>query len=461
MVPAAAGIGKGGTVAERRAPAWHNASIISRETSMSLRRKLLVYLPLALLLIVSGCKVDTINYFPPHPASVRVINLMTDAPSIDVQVNGSPAFSAVAFQSFTGYQSFDNQTTSFSVSVTGSATPLISFSIPLAGEEPYTLVVMGTTGFPSATLLAEVANAPSNGNIQLAVFNAAINQPTIDIYVTAPGVDIGTVGPNYSYVRYNGVSLNLAFSPSTYQIRVTPAGTKTVIYDSGGSALTPNVALTLIMYSKGSGVLVNAQVLQSQGPGVILDSIFAQIKNMNGASIVGPVNQLLDTLAVASDIGYASTTPYAQVPAGYAAVNYEASSTPGATLASVPFTLEPAVDYSAFITGLPGSQQAYVLTDFNIPPMSSNVRLRFVNTSWDSNPVNVAVNNVPLATAVAYPTASAYTQITGGTYPVTFTDAVTGAVVLTLENVALTTGTMTIYLIGPAAAPGGVVTLDN
>ncbi len=157
-------------------------------------------------------------------------------------------------------------------------------------------------------MLSEVASAPTNGNVQLSVFNAAINQAGVDIYVTVPGVDITTVNPNYGGVGYNGVSLNLAFAPATYQIRITPQGTKTVIYDSGGSALTPNIALTFIAYSKGSGVLVNAAVLQSQGPGGTLDNIFARIKDMNGASVVGPVNQLLGTTAIVSNLAYASAS---------------------------------------------------------------------------------------------------------------------------------------------------------
>jgi hypothetical protein len=311
-------------------------------------------------------------------------------------------------------------------------------------------------------MLQEVASAPTNGNIQLSVFNAAINQSSVDIYVTAPGADITTLNPNFGSVGYNGTTLNLAFGPGTYQIQVTKQGTKTVIYDSGGTVLTPNIALSFIAYSKGSGVLVNAAVLQSQGPGGTLDNIFAQIKDMNGALVVGPVNQLLGTTTIVSNLGFASASTYNRVPQGPATVNFEAAATPGATIASTQATLGAGTDVSAFVTGLPGAQQAFVLNDLNLPPFSGNVRLRFVNTSWNSNPVNVSVNNVPQASAVAFPTASAYVQLAAGTVTVTFTDVTTGAVVLTLNNVVLTAGqTSTIYVIGPAGALGGVVTQDN
>src|SRR5437016_14086672 len=108
---------------------------------MSFRRKLLVAIPILVLLVVAGCKINSINYFPPHPASVRVINLMAEAAAIDVQVGGQPAFSAVGFQSLTGYQSYENTATTFAVNVTGTITSFATFNVNLAREQPYTLVI--------------------------------------------------------------------------------------------------------------------------------------------------------------------------------------------------------------------------------------------------------------------------------------------------------------------------------
>src|SRR4030095_15454600 len=210
---------------------------------------------------------------------------------------------------------------------------------------------------PAVSLLQEVASAPTNGNIQLSVINAAINQAAIDIYVTAPGVDITTVSPNFGSVGFNGTSLNLAFPPATYQVRITTLGTKTVIYDSGGTVLSPNIALSFIVYSKGSGLLVNAMVLQSQGPGGALDNIYAQIKDVNGALAVGAVNQLLGTTAIVSNLAYTGVSSYIQIPQGPTTAHFEASATPGATIASTPASPGAGTDVSAFVTGLPGSQQ--------------------------------------------------------------------------------------------------------
>src|SRR5262245_10631607 len=93
------------------------------------------------VLAVAGCKVSTINYFPPHPAQVRVLNLVADSNGIDVQIGGAPAFSNVAFQTATGYNTYDNQSTTFVVTFSGTTTQVGTFTFPLGGEQPYTLVV--------------------------------------------------------------------------------------------------------------------------------------------------------------------------------------------------------------------------------------------------------------------------------------------------------------------------------
>ena len=54
----------------------------------------------------------------------------------------------MAFQTATGYQTYDNVSTSFTVTLSGTTTTVGSFSFPLGGEQPYTLLVYGTTLSP-------------------------------------------------------------------------------------------------------------------------------------------------------------------------------------------------------------------------------------------------------------------------------------------------------------------------
>ena len=429
---------------------------------MSLRRTLLLVIPFALALAVAGCKVNSINYFPPHPAQVRVINLMPDVPAIDVQVNGTPAFSNVAFETASGYLSYDNASTTFSVSVSGSGQFLSSFSYPLAGEQPYTLIMYGTSTNPSLTMLAEVGDPPNNGSFQVSGFNAAQNNGFVDIYVTAPGADISVLNPSFFNVLVGSPTLILQLPPGTYQVQVTPGNTKTVIYDSGGTNLTPNIALTLVTYTRGSSTLVNVAVLQSKSSTGLMNSIFARVKAVNGASGVGPVNQLIASIAENFNVNYASASGYSLIPQGPTTVTFEPSGMPGATIASAPATFPPATDATAVVTGFPGSQQVFVLNDLNVLPQGGNDRLRFVNASWNSNPVNATVSGAQFAANLAYGQASGYAQVAAGTVNITFTDAATGALLALQDGVVLTANqTSSVYLVGPAGAQAILVTQDN
>ncbi len=426
-----------------------------------LRRRLLAAAAVSATALASGCKVNSINSFPSRPAKVRVLNLMPDVPGIDLAINGSPAFTDVLFEGITGYQEYDNRTTSFGVTVAGSTTQLASFSFPLAGDQPYTVCVYGSLAFPELTMIAEIGDAPSNGNIQVTIFNASPNAGNVDVYITAPGVDLSTVGANFYNVSFGGTTTSVQFAPATYQIRITSTNTKTVIYDSGGSALTPNVALSLITYSRGSGALVTAKVLQANGPAAQLDTIFARIKAFNASADVGPVNQLIGTLGVNFNVDFASASAYTEIPQGLTTVNFEPSASPGATLAGAPATILAGTDVSTFLAGPVGNQQVFTVQDLNVAPASGTDRIRVINASWGSNPVNVAVNGVAIASNVAFGAASGYTQVTTTTVSIVFTDVVTGAVVAAQEGVELTAfQTLSLYLVGPVGAQSFVLVQD-
>jgi hypothetical protein len=102
------------------------------------------------------------------------------------------------------------------------------------------------------------------------------------------------------------------------------------------------------------------------------------------------------------------------------------------------------------------------LADMNVPPLSNNMRLRFVNASPDAPPLDILVNGTKQVTALASPTASSYFEIPGGTVSLTFIASTTGATLLTLADQTLAAGqTYTVYAIGPSAALAGLVATDK
>lgn len=429
-----------------------------------MRRSWSLFLPLLLALAVGGCKINSINYFPPHPAQVRVLNLLPGVAAVDVLINGTPTFSGVAFQSATAYQALENTVQQATVNIAGTTTQLVQASFPLAGEQPYTLTITGTPSQPVVNLLQEVASTPSNGNVLVSAFNAAANANSVDLYTGKPGYDITNIAPTYFGLNYNGTTFNVSFAPGTYQIIATKSGTKTILYDSGPVTITANSALFFITYSAGSSVLVNGALLQSKGSANVQNNLLARVKTVHAAPDTGAVDLLQSGVPIITNISYSGVGGYTNVPQAVSQLmSFVNTGTLAPTLAAVTSTLAPATDQTVFITGFPSAPQAVYLADRNLPAPNGAVNVRIVNASPNAGPLTVTstASTTPLVTGLPAPTASGYNIIAAGTYTFTFTDTATGATVLTLPNVVLTAPqTSSIYVIGPAAALTGVVTQD-
>ena len=147
--------------------------------------------------------------------------------------------------------------------------------------------------------------------------------------------------------------------------------------------------------------------INSGGQSVIANNLLAEIKVVNAAPQTGAISMLLDDLPV----GRVRRLPdrdvlLRRVLAGTHTLTFEASGTPGATIATLPNIAGEASDQSIFLMGFSGALKAVALTDNNLPPLSGNVRLRFVNASPDAPPVgcvdqcNNAVHRAGVGTGV-------------------------------------------------------------
>lgn len=425
----------------------------------------------ALSLVLAGCKINSINYFPPVPAHIRVVNVLGTTTPIDITANGANAWTALAFEGMTGYQDFDNKATIFTVSLAGAGIPLIAQTLNLAGNAYNTLVVYGTTAAPSLGVMADATQPPPSGKFQLNIFDAApvgnglvLGTYPIDIYLTTPGQAIDTLSPNYKNIQYTNGNILGQFTAGQYQLRLTIAGGKTVIYDSGPLTFQEKTSTDLIIYSRGSTVLANVILNDSDGAGqqVIANSLLARLKVVNAAFQTGPVNQLLNGIAIVSNLAFGAYSTYSIVPSGTGTVTFEASSAPGATIASLANTFGAAIDQSIFVTGFAGSTSAVALIDNNFPPVNGFAAVRFVNASPNSAPLNVFANDVKQATALGTNATSAYVGLFAGLYTLTFKDSVTGVTVLTFPDVVMTAGqTSSVYVLGATGALSALVTPDT
>ena len=96
--------------------------------------------------VLAGCKINSINYFPPTPAHFRVVNVLGTTTPINVIVNGVTIWSGVELRSHDRTTSKStNVTTKIQVTLAGSDVAIVEQTYNPAGNQNYTLVVYGTT----------------------------------------------------------------------------------------------------------------------------------------------------------------------------------------------------------------------------------------------------------------------------------------------------------------------------
>jgi Domain of unknown function (DUF4397) len=423
-------------------------------------RRLLLGLAVALPLALVGCKINTINSFNASPAQIRVASVVPDA-TIGVSVDGTVDWAGVRFESVTEYQQFTADEHTFGVRVDGTSNEVVTNQFNVAGNQNYTLVPFGTIAFPAILMLPDVVSDTANGQASVRFVLVAAGQINVDIYVTAPAVVIDNINPTISYLGYGSAGGYTSFSAGAYRTRITFAGTKTVIYDSGVYTLLEHSVSNALIYSRGSNSLVNVMLLDTAGGTVFLDNTLSQVKALNASPGMGNVDLLVDNNDRVPGVAFAAVSTYVQIPASSTTFAFQASATPGAIIAQTANSLTAATDGTMLLLGFPGAQTAKLFPDNNLPPPTNYTKVRFINASPDAPTLDVLLNDVKVVSGLATGTASLYYPLPINTYTVKFVDPVTGNVSSTLVGAVFSGGVYTVYAVGPAANMQSIFSVDR
>jgi len=316
---------------------------------MNVRRAVCVLLCLcAVAVALPGCNTGQGVGATAITTRVRVLNLIPNAAGITLTLDtDAPVVTGLGFQQLTQYLNVNPGSREFKVSVDGGATTLIGTTLGLVAGADYTFVVFGAVEAANTVLQFDTnLPIPNGGTFFLRVIDLAAIAGGIDVYLTPLGADISATAPVIANATYLGTTGFVPATAGNFQLRVTPNGTKEVIFDSGTTlSFGDKTLVQVVAFAKGSAKLVNIAVLNldQDGTGQFVDNLLAEFKLTN-ASSVGPLNVFVDGVLALANVPFAGVSNYEKVIAGSRTISIQSAATPGANLLTLTPSLAPATD---------------------------------------------------------------------------------------------------------------------
>jgi hypothetical protein len=208
---------------------------------------------LAATALTAACSDDNDNTGPDGEARVRVVHASPDAPDVDVLVDDAEVLSDVPYLAASDYLGVPPGGRNLKVNAAGTETTVIDADVTLTDGTDYTVIASGPVAAIAPIVLQDDNSAPAAGNARVRAIHGAPGAPAVDIYITAPGADLAAETPVLTGVQFRDVADYIEAPAGDYQVRVTPAGTKAVVIDSGTLTLVAGQVRTAIAVDAAGG----------------------------------------------------------------------------------------------------------------------------------------------------------------------------------------------------------------
>ncbi|GAA5215298.1 DUF4397 domain-containing protein [Corallincola platygyrae] len=250
---------------------------------------------------------DALMIAPGDPL-VRVLHASPDAPDVNVLVDGEVALPGVDYKVASGLIELPAGTHTVQIDALDPdgevlATVLPETELNLMAGYTYNISATGyaaelgmdsTTAF-GPNIVATETRALAGDKVRVMIQHGAPNAPQVDIYVTAPDADLSAADP-LTTLAFNEYTMSPVVVPAgDYQVRITPAGDSTVVYNSGTLSL-----------AGGSDLFISAVENTGAGDKLVALAVMDGVADENGndAAIVydtatGSDVQVIHTVAAA------------------------------------------------------------------------------------------------------------------------------------------------------------------
>lgn len=217
---------------------------------------------LVMTTLILGATLFTAACGDDHHSRLRVVHASPDAPNVDVAIDGKTVLTDVPYETASKYLTIGSGTRHVEVRATGTTTDVIDAKPNFDANKDYTILAVDFVANIAPLVLTDDNTPPASGNIKLRLVHGSPSAGPVDIYVEAPGTDINTVTPTLSNIPFKAASDYLSVPAGSYEVFITPTGTKTVAIDSGSLTLTAGQIRTAVaLDAPGGGAPLTAIVL--------------------------------------------------------------------------------------------------------------------------------------------------------------------------------------------------------
>ena len=445
---------------------------------MNIFKKLLTVSVFTTVLAACGGDDDVviIDETPTLTSDLRIIHGVPDAPTVNIYAGAAvlAGLENVDYQVSSGWITVDEGTYAVRVeaNVPGGTADVITASLALEGEKSYNVLAVGSTtdGTIEPLVVSTDRSSITAGNVRVQIVHAAAAAPMVDIYVTAPDADIEAEQP-LATASFKDSTGQVEVAGGDYQIRIAPAGSKTVVFDSGTIALPADADLLVVAtQNTGTGSSpVTLLVADGTSSFKIWDvNSKANVRVVHAVSDAPAVDVIANNaLTLFDGISYPYVTAYVAVDAGDYTIDIAVDGAEDTVaIDDAAISVESGMFYTAFANSDLASIGLDLVVD--VPrPIATAAKVRIFHASPDASTVDIyvtvdgnisAVNptfpGVPFTTPILSETG--YVELAAGDYVVTVTGA--GS-----KDAAIETGTLSLEVnkVYTAIAIDGLIADDG
>ncbi|MEP7326974.1 MAG: DUF4397 domain-containing protein [Gemmatimonadota bacterium] len=197
---------------------------------------------------------------------IRFFHAVADGPNLQLLKDGQTDLGEIGFGSITPYVQIDQPGVQLTLQSALSVTPIADTNVTLPDTSLITVIAEGPDSAIQLRFIVDGRASIDTSLIKIRVLHEAFSGGPLDVYITAPLADLTTATPTVAGLDFGEATAYSVLLSGTYQVRLTTAGTKTVVIDSGSLPLdTADVRTIMVVEATGGGLPLGSILVRDAG----------------------------------------------------------------------------------------------------------------------------------------------------------------------------------------------------